>query len=239
MTRAVRPVDALIVVDLQTAFVSGDHAVPDAPRLVDRARDAGALVVHLQNDGPSGAYDEPETPGWALYLPVNPGPREHVVRKPRDDGFDGTPLGRILIAEGVRSLVVCGVMSEMCVQATARTALARGYRVSFRTTRTVRTTSQKSPESARKCPHTSPPGSPPGRWATRSRAPSRSQPSPSPLRTDRRPLVQRVGEAGSWVVVRARWLLGLVTVRRPLVLVVAVRMASWDRRSRVLGAGWP
>jgi nicotinamidase-related amidase len=131
-----QPADALIVVDMQTAFVSGAGAVPGADQLLaqvgellERAREAGAVVVQLQNDGPSGADDEPETPGWELYLPVKPGPREHVVRKPRDDGFDGTPLGKILVSAGVRSLAICGVMSEMCVHATAKTALARGYRV--------------------------------------------------------------------------------------------------------------
>jgi nicotinamidase-related amidase len=130
------PADALVVVDMQTAFVSGGEAVPGAARLLervgdllDRAREAGAVVVHLQNDGPPGADDEPETPGWELYLPVKPGPREHVIRKPRDDGFDATPLGDVLVSAGVRSLAICGVMSEMCVHATAKTALARGYRV--------------------------------------------------------------------------------------------------------------
>jgi nicotinamidase-related amidase len=128
--------DALVVVDMQTAFVAGDGAVPGADRLLarvgellDRARAAGVVVVHLQNDGPQGADDEPGTPGWELYLPVKPGPREHVVRKPRDDGFDGTALGEILVSAGVRSLAICGVMSEMCVAATAKTALARGYGV--------------------------------------------------------------------------------------------------------------
>ncbi|MFB6718626.1 cysteine hydrolase family protein [Kribbella sp. NPDC056345] len=129
-------VDALILVDLQTAFVTGDHAVPNASRLLDRATDlldraraAGAVVVHLQNDGPPGADDEIGTPGWELYLPTKPGPREHIIRKPRDDGFDATPLGEVLVRAGVRSLAITGVMSEMCVHATARTALARGYHV--------------------------------------------------------------------------------------------------------------
>lgn len=129
-------VDALVVVDVQTAFVSGPDPVPGAAQLLerigellDRAREADAIVVHLQNDGPPGADDEPGTPGWELYLPVKPGPREHVIRKPRDDGFDATPLGEVLVSAGVRSLAICGVMSEMCVHATAKTALARGYHV--------------------------------------------------------------------------------------------------------------
>ncbi|GAA0589658.1 isochorismatase family protein [Kribbella sandramycini] len=130
------PVDALIVVDVQTAFVSGPDAVPGAAVLLDRitellakARSAGAVVVHLQNDGPPGADDEPGTPGWKLYLPTKPGPREHILRKPHDDGFDSTDLGPILVAAAVRSVAICGLMSEMCVQATARTALDRGYHV--------------------------------------------------------------------------------------------------------------
>ncbi|MFJ7129076.1 isochorismatase family protein [Streptomyces sp. NPDC098101] len=130
------PVDALIVVDVQSAFVTGAGAVPAAERLVDRtadliarARRDGALVVHLQNDGPPGSEDEPHTPGWELHHPVEPGPLELVIRKPEDDGFRRTPLGGVLTDAGVRAVAVCGVMSEMCVQATARTALARGYRV--------------------------------------------------------------------------------------------------------------
>ncbi|MFF2847895.1 isochorismatase family protein [Streptomyces sp. NPDC058001] len=136
MTKHVLPVEALIVVDVQEAGVTGDRAVPDAARLVDRtadliarARQGGALVVHLQNDGAPGAGDEPHTPGWELHHPVLTGPTEVVIRKPKDDGFEKTPLGRVLTDAGVTSLAVCGAMSEMCVQATCRTALELGYRL--------------------------------------------------------------------------------------------------------------
>ncbi|KAJ1567158.1 hypothetical protein HK405_006948 [Cladochytrium tenue] len=124
--------EALVVVDVQVAFVSGDGAVPGAGALtqavaglVARARAGGAVVVHLQNDGPAGAEDEPGTPGWELYLPVH----EVVVRKTGDDGFDGTGLEGLLRRRGVRRLAICGVMSEMCVSATARTALRLGFGV--------------------------------------------------------------------------------------------------------------
>ncbi|MFD4027934.1 isochorismatase family protein [Streptomyces sp. NPDC058576] len=136
MTDRPAPVTALLVIDVQSAFVAGDAAVPDATRLLDRvtgllgrAREAGALVVHLQNDGPAGEPDEPGTPGWELHLPVRTGPAETVIRKSEDDGFEETPLGSVLAAAGVRALAVCGVMSEMCVLATARRALERDYRV--------------------------------------------------------------------------------------------------------------
>ncbi|TRV76127.1 isochorismatase family protein [Streptomyces sp. 130] len=136
MTETPLPVQALIVVDVQKDGVTGPGAVPAADVLLDRtagllarARRAGAVVVHLQNDGPPGAGDEPYTPGWALHLPVVAGPAESVIRKTRDDGFAGTSLGAVLAEAGVEALAVCGVMSEMCVQATARTALELGHRV--------------------------------------------------------------------------------------------------------------
>ncbi|MET8175993.1 isochorismatase family protein [Streptomyces clavifer] len=130
------PVEALIVVDVQAASVTGAGALPDAARLLDRttdliarARTGGAIVVHIQNDGPADAGDAPHTPGWELHHPVQAGPSETVIRKTHDDGFEETTLGGLLAGAGVRSLAVCGLMSEMCVQATARTALALGYRV--------------------------------------------------------------------------------------------------------------
>ncbi|MCT2592528.1 isochorismatase family protein [Streptomyces sp. N2-109] len=136
MSNRAFPVEALIVVDVQSALVSGDGAVPEAARLLDRtadliarARSSGALVVHVQNDGQPGEDVEPHTPGWELHHPVEAGPAEVVIRKTVDDSFQETALASLLTGADVRALAVCGVMSEMCVQATARTALELGYRV--------------------------------------------------------------------------------------------------------------
>lgn len=113
-------VQALVLVDVQAAFVAGQLAVPDAESLTGsvtgllaRARSAGSLVVHLQNDGEVGAVDEPGRPGWELHL--RPGPGERVIRKTGDDGFQGTTLGRVLIAHRVSRLAIAGVLSEMCI----------------------------------------------------------------------------------------------------------------------------
>jgi streptothricin hydrolase len=128
------PVNCLLLVDLQAAFVTGPDAVPSAAGLLaaatdllDRATRSQSLIIHLQNDGPPGAADEPGTPGWALC--VEPGPGQTVIRKTADDGFEGTGLGDILAVSGIRRLAISGVMSEMCVSATVRSALHRGLGV--------------------------------------------------------------------------------------------------------------
>ncbi len=126
--------DALVVVDVQNAFVSGAEAVPGYARLlaavaamIENARASGVPVIFIQNDGPSGAVDEPHTPGWELHFTPRPG--EHVARKELDDGFDGTGLDDLLVASGVETIAICGMLSEMCLAATARTAMAIGYGV--------------------------------------------------------------------------------------------------------------
>src|SRR5947199_3710261 len=97
------PATVLLVVDAQRGLLDGEAAVPDAGGFLDRlamllaaARSAGALVIHLQNDGPRGAADEPGKPGWLIHPRVAPAPGEWVIRKARDDGFDGTPLEDLL-----------------------------------------------------------------------------------------------------------------------------------------------
>jgi nicotinamidase-related amidase len=136
VTESIHTVQALIVVDMPTAFVSGDEAVPEAARLLvtvkdlmRRAQKAEALVVQLQNDGLPGTVDEPYTPGCELFLTPAEGNRQRVIRKTTDDGFHETELSDVLTALRIRRLAVCGVMSEMCVSATARSALNLGYHV--------------------------------------------------------------------------------------------------------------
>ncbi|WP_298326530.1 isochorismatase family protein [Haloactinopolyspora sp.] len=135
MTADDRPIaDALVVVDVQHAFVYGARAVPAAQQLLTvvddllvRARSAGVTVVLVQNDGPPGAPEEPETPGWALA--VERGDGDLLVRKEADDAFEGTSLQADLRERGVTSIAVAGLHSEMCVAATVRGALAGGFGV--------------------------------------------------------------------------------------------------------------
>lgn len=130
------PATALLLIDAQRAWLEGEVAVPDAEGLLHRlahmlaaARSAGALVIHLQNDGSPGALDERGKPGWFIHAAVEPQRGEPVIRKVRDDGFDGTPLAALLAHNGVTRIAVAGLLSEMCVSATVRGALTRGLQV--------------------------------------------------------------------------------------------------------------
>jgi len=130
---------ALVIVDVQNDyFPGGAHplAAPEAAaanvrRLLDAFRAAGEPLVHVQHvwDAPDAAFMRPGTPGIEIHDTVAPLPGEHVVRKTHPNGFRETELEQTLRAAGVDEVVVCGMMTAMCVDATARAAADLGFGV--------------------------------------------------------------------------------------------------------------
>ncbi len=55
----------------------------------------------------------------------------HLIEKSQYDAFYQTQLDEILRAEGVRQVVICGVMTHLCCETTARSAFMHGYTVFF------------------------------------------------------------------------------------------------------------
>ena len=127
---------AFLLIDAQRNMLEGDLPVPRAEQvrltlesLLERARDAEVLVVHVQNDGGAGDPDEPHTPGWELVFDQMPG--EITVPKRVGDAFLDTNLASALRAQGVTEVILAGMQSEYCILATSRGALAGGFGVTL------------------------------------------------------------------------------------------------------------
>ena len=60
-------------------------------------------------------------------LPVEPS--DIVISKSRYSAFYGTELEQVLRQRGVRTLIICGVTTEMCVESTLRDGFFRDFRV--------------------------------------------------------------------------------------------------------------
>jgi nicotinamidase-related amidase len=123
---------ALMLIDVQRNMLEPPTPVPAAASIREalqdlllRARGAGALVIHVQNDGPPGEPDEPGTDGWQLVFPADAG--ELVVRKDQPDTFAANPaLAKDLAAKEITEVVVAGMQSNYCVAESSRGALKHG-----------------------------------------------------------------------------------------------------------------
>jgi nicotinamidase-related amidase len=125
---------ALLLVDVQKNMLHPPDPVPDASavaaaidRLLAGAREAGAVVIHVRNNGSPDDPDAQGTPGWELTNEVREG--EHVVDKHECNSFDGTRLAELLPRDA--DLVLAGMQSEYCIRETALGARGLGYSVSL------------------------------------------------------------------------------------------------------------
>lgn len=130
---------ALLLIDIQRDYFPGerhplvgsDLAAETASGVLAGFRARSEPIVHVQHswDEPDAAYLKPGTRGFAHDDRVAPAEGEPVVVKHSPNAFVGTGLEQRLRAEGIDQLVVAGMMTSMCVDATVRAAVDLGFAV--------------------------------------------------------------------------------------------------------------
>ncbi|MBR1576130.1 MAG: cysteine hydrolase [Bacteroidales bacterium] len=136
---------AILVVDMLNDFVTGaigcDRAVeilPATARLLDAARAAGVPVIYCNDAHLPGIDRELEiwgdhaikgTPGAEVVPELTPKEGDYVVPKRRYSGFFQTDLDILLKELGVKTVVVTGLHTHMCVRHTSADAYCLGYDV--------------------------------------------------------------------------------------------------------------
>jgi nicotinamidase-related amidase len=130
---------ALIVVDIQNDyFPSGkwplvgiETAADNAARIIQAARNADELVVHVRHEFTSDnpPFFAPGSEGAKLHPKVINRPEEAVVLKHFVNAFRDTELKALLDQHDVDQLVIIGAMSHMCIDGITRAAADLGYTV--------------------------------------------------------------------------------------------------------------
>lgn len=98
-------------------------------RLVTRARAAATPVIYLQHCDAAYPPLTKGAPGWQIHADVAPLPDELVIEKTASDGFYQTGLQAELDRLAIARLIICGLQTEFCVDATCRAAFSRGFEV--------------------------------------------------------------------------------------------------------------
>ena len=146
---------ALVNIDMQNAFVEGTPL--SAPggvallgtvnRLAEACRAAGIMVIHTRhvtradgsNLGTMGeliaavreGYIQAGSKTAELHAGVAVEASDIILEKPRYGAFTGTDLDILLRANGIDTIVICGICTNICCETTAREAGMRDYHVFF------------------------------------------------------------------------------------------------------------
>ena len=140
---------ALIIIDMQKYFLEKDsHAfIPSAaaiipglkkltltfksikrPVIMTKHIDSSDPIVPMRRWWKKGVEkDSPVSELSDDFIDLD----SKVIEKSTYDAFNGTPLDDFLRGNDVSQVVICGVMTHLCCETTARSAFMRGYDVFF------------------------------------------------------------------------------------------------------------
>ncbi len=130
---------ALLLIDIQNDYYPGgkyelfesDKASFKAKELLEEFRKKNLLVIHVRHESiqQDAGFFLPNTFGADIHSNVAPQEGETVITKHQISSFVDTGLESKLRNRKVENLVICGMQTNWCVQATTLDALNNGFRV--------------------------------------------------------------------------------------------------------------
>lgn len=128
---------ALLLIDIQNDYFSGGRMELDgsllageqAQKVLTFFRGKNWPLFHIQHLSarPGATFFIPGTEGAEIHQNVHPLPGERVIQKYFPNSFRNTPLLEALKKEEVDHLIIAGMMTHMCVEATTRAAFDHGF----------------------------------------------------------------------------------------------------------------
>jgi nicotinamidase-related amidase len=135
------PDSALVVIDIQNDYFPGgamelegaEAAAARAGTAIKTFREKNLPVVHIRHLSvrPGATFFLPGTRGVEIHLLVQPLAGETVIEKNFPNAFRNTSLRKELDRLNVKNLVVAGMMTHMCVDASVRHAADLGYKITL------------------------------------------------------------------------------------------------------------
>lgn len=116
------------VIYLKMAFLPdlSDAGAPDSPNWI-KHKPLGAGTAMIAPDGSTGTILIRGTWNTEIVPELVPEPNDIIVYKSRFSGFYRTELDSILKSKGIKTLIVTGCTTSVCVESTVRDGMFRDY----------------------------------------------------------------------------------------------------------------
>lgn len=128
---------ALVIIDIQNDYFkegamplnNPEQASANAKKLLQDFRSKKMPIIHIQHIATraDATFFLPNTKGAEIHLDVAPQKGEKVITKHFPNSFRNTELLEYLKSQKIERLVICGMMTHMCIDATTRAAKDFGF----------------------------------------------------------------------------------------------------------------
>lgn len=127
MSHAQKSDIALLLIDIQDFYFPGgkmelvnpEPAAQKAATILNEFRKQGLTVVHVRHNS---------EPGGEINNIVKPLQGEKVISKNEVNSFLGTDMLDYLKSQNIKTLVICGMQTHMCVEAATRAGSDLGFK---------------------------------------------------------------------------------------------------------------
>lgn len=130
---------ALLLIDIQKDYFEGgknelantEPCIVHAKQALSLFRERKLPIIYIQHISlqQEASFFLPHSEGIKIHDQIAPQPDEKVIVKHFPDSFLNTELEEYLKSREIKRLVVCGMMSHMCIDTTVRTAKRLNYGV--------------------------------------------------------------------------------------------------------------
>jgi nicotinamidase-related amidase len=131
--------DCLLLVDIQNDYFPGGKmelvepvaATLNAKKLLNYFRKNSKMAVFIQHIAikPNATFFLPDTEGINIHPLVEPLEEELIFQKHYPNSFRETGLLETLRENKIERLIICGMMTHMCIDTTVRAAFDLGFEV--------------------------------------------------------------------------------------------------------------
>lgn len=126
----------LLIIDMQKAMFSPDSPMFDLDGVIKRInsladifRNRGDQVIFIQHDGSSEGFCIPGTDDFDILPSLSVNADDLLISKTANDSFYKTKLREQLDHSAIDELVVTGISTDFCIDATIKSAIAKDYSV--------------------------------------------------------------------------------------------------------------
>ena len=125
---------ALLIVDVQNGIAAKkpyafDEIITNIKKLLEKFRELTLPVIFVQHDDEVGSELEPGTNGWEIVKEIAPNKKDKVIRKRFNSAFRETTLEKELHEQGITTLIIAGMQTELCIDTTIRVAFEKGFEI--------------------------------------------------------------------------------------------------------------
>lgn len=132
---------ALLIVDVQNDYFEGgkselykpQNALTNIEKALKLFREKNLPVIHVQhiNTRDGATFFLPDTDGVLIHKNLTPSDNEILIIKHAPNSFLNTNLAAVLQKNKISELIICGMMSHMCIDTTTRACMDYGIKVTL------------------------------------------------------------------------------------------------------------